>query len=194
MRPNEMRMVYGYGYWAFERVWECVLQITDEQFVQEIGYSRGSIRHQVVHIMSATQRWIIRLKQETMLGLKQLSRKFPITKFPKQSIRNAFGREPAAAAAARVRARAAAKTQWDQLRAETMAYINSLSEADLDAVVQWELPARELSAENARWEILLHVANHATDHRAQVLASFNQHFGIDTPEQDMLFYLLERSQ
>ena len=167
MRPNEMRMVYGYGYWAFERVWECVLQITDEQFVQEIGYSRGSIRHQVVHIMSATQRWIIRLKLEPMgphLAFEDFN------------------------------TRAAAKTQWDQLRAETMAYINSLSEADLDAVVQWELPARELSAENARWEILLHVANHATDHRAQVLASFNQHFGIDTPEQDMLFYLLERSQ
>ncbi len=167
MRPNEIRIVYGYGYWAFERVWECVTQITDEQFVQEIGYSRGSIRHQVVHIMSATQRWIIRLKQETMQ---------PHLDFEDFNTRSA------------------AKAKWNELRAETMAYINSLSEADLDAVVQWELPARRLSAENACWEILLHVANHATDHRTQILAMLNQHFGIDTPEQDMLFYLLERSQ
>jgi len=164
MRPNEIRMVYEYGYWAFEKVWECVTQLTDEQFVEELGYSRGSIRHQVVHMMSATQRWIIRLKQEPMqphLAFEDFN------------------------------TRAAAKSKWNELRAEAMAYVNSLSEADLDSVIHWELPARELSAENACWEILLHVANHATDHRAQILAMLNQHFDIDTPEQDMLFYLLE---
>ena len=164
MRPNEIKTIFEYGYWAFERVWECVMQLSDAQFVQELGYSRGSIRHQVVHIMSATQRWIIRLELEPMgphLAFEDFN------------------------------TRSAAKAKWDQLRADTMAYLNSLGEADLDAVVHWELPARELSAENARWEILLHVANHATDHRAQVLAMLNQNFDIHTPEQDMLFYLLE---
>jgi uncharacterized damage-inducible protein DinB len=132
--------------------------------VQEIGYSKGSIRHQVVHMMSATQRWIIRLKQEPMQ---------PHLAFEDYGTR------------------AAAKSKWDELRTEAMAYVNSLSEADLDAVVRWELPTRELIADNPRWEILLHVANHSTDHRAQILAMLNQHFGIETPEQDMLFYLLE---
>ena len=164
MRPNEIRTVFEYGYWAFEKVWDCVMQLTDKQFVGELGYSRGSIRHQVVHMMSATQRWVIRLKQEPM----QLHLAFE--DFP---------------------TRAAAKAKWDELRAEAMTYVNSLSEADLDAVVHWELPARGLVAENPRWEILLHVANHATDHRAQILAMLNQHFGLETPEQDMLFYLLE---
>jgi uncharacterized damage-inducible protein DinB len=167
VRPNEIQTVLEYGYWAFERTWECVMQVTDEQFVQEIGYSKGSIRHQMVHMMSATQRWIIRLEQKAMqahLAFEDFN------------------------------TRAAAKAKWDELRTDTMAYVNSLSEADLDAVVQWELPARGLSAENARWEILLHAANHATDHRAQILATLNQHFDIETPEQDMLFYLLERSQ
>ena len=164
MKPNEIRTVFEYGYWAFEKVWDCVMQLTDKQFVGELGYSRGSIRHQVVHIMSATQRWIIRLKQEPMQP------HLAFEDFP---------------------TRAATKTKWDELRAEALAYINSLSEADLDAVVHWELPARGLAAENPRWEILLHVANHATDHRAQILAMLNQHFSIETPEQDMLFYLLE---
>jgi len=163
MRPNEICTVYEYGYWAFEKVWECVLQLSDEQFVQEIGYSRGSIRHQVVHMMSATHRWLIRLKQEPL---------------------------PEHLAFEDYETRAKAKSKWDELRAYAMAYINSLSEADLDTVVHWELPARELSADSPRWEILLHAANHATDHRAQILAMLNQHFGIDTPEQDMLFYLL----
>ncbi len=164
MRPNEIQTIYEYGYWAFEKVWECVMQLTDEQFVQELDYSRGSIRHQVVHMMSATQRWIVRLKDEPM---------------------------QAHLANEDFNSRADAKAKWDELRAEAMVYINSLSKADLDTVVHWELPHRDLSAENPCWEILLHVANHATDHRAQVLAMLNQHFGIETPEQDMLFYLLE---
>lgn len=140
------------------------MQLTDEQFVQELGYSRGSIRHQTVHLMSATQRWIIRLRQEPMqphLAYEDFD------------------------------TRAAAKSKWDELRAETMAYINSLSEAELETVIAWELPARQMSGEHACWKILLHAANHATDHRAQILAMLNQHFGIETPEQDMLFYLLE---
>ena len=159
MRPNEIHTVFEYGYWAFEKVWDCVMQLSDEQIVQELGYSQGSISHQIVHIMSATQRWLIRLNQEPMqphLAFEDFD------------------------------TRVAAKVKWDELRADTMAYINSLSEADLDAVVHWELPARELSADSPRWEILLHVANHATDHRAQILAMLNQHFGIDTPEQDIL--------
>jgi uncharacterized damage-inducible protein DinB len=164
MRPNEIRTVFEYGYWAFEKVWDCVMQLPDEQFVQELGYSRGSIRHQVVHMMSATQRWIIRLKQEPMQ---------PHLAFEDYNTR------------------AAAKAKWDELRDEAMAYINPLSEVDLDGIIHWALPARKLAADNTCWEILLHVANHATDHRAQILAMLNQHFGIVTPEQDLLFYLLE---
>jgi len=167
MRPREIRTIYEYDYWAFEKVWECVMQLSDEQFVQELGYSQGSIRHQVIHMMSATQRWLIRLRQEAMQ---------PHLEFEDYNTR------------------AAAKAKWDELRAETMAYVNSLSAADLEAVIPWKLPARGLAAENARWEILLHAANHATDHRAQILAMLNQHFGVETPEQDMLFYLLERKE
>jgi uncharacterized damage-inducible protein DinB len=61
MRPDEIRTVFEYGYRAFDKVWECVLQMNDERFVQEPGYSRGSIRNQVVHMMDATRRWILRL-------------------------------------------------------------------------------------------------------------------------------------
>jgi len=164
MKQSEIKTVFEYSYWAFEKVWECVMQLSDEQFVQEIDYSKGSIRHQVIHMMSATQRWIIRLKQVPMR---------PHLTFEDFNTR------------------AAAKAKWDELRAEAMNYINTLNGADLEAVVHWELPVRGLAAENPRWEILLHVANHATDHRAQILALLNQHFGIETPEQDMLFYLLE---
>jgi hypothetical protein len=41
MKPNEIHTVFDYSYWAFEKLWSCVLQLTDEQFVREVAYSRG---------------------------------------------------------------------------------------------------------------------------------------------------------
>jgi uncharacterized damage-inducible protein DinB len=166
MRASEIRTIFEYGYWAFDKVWDCANRLTDKQFAQELDYSRGSIRNQVIHMMSATQRWITRLHGGTPgphLAYEDFS------------------------------TRAATIAKWDALRAETLAYVNFLTEADLDGVIHWQLPDRGMDAENTRWEILLHVANHATDHRAQILVMLNQQFGIQTVEQDLLFYLRERN-
>ncbi|MFZ1043974.1 MAG: DinB family protein [Anaerolineales bacterium] len=164
MKPNEIRTVFKYGDWAFEKVWDCVMQLTDEQFVGDLDYSRGSIRNHVIHIMSTTQRWIIRINGSEM---------------------------PPRLAFDDFLTRIVTKAKWDELRTEALKYISTLSEADLDGKVTWQMPDRNMTAENARWEILMHIANHATDHRAQILAMLNQHFDIKTPEQDFLFYLLE---
>jgi len=167
MRAAEIRTLFEYGYWAFDRTWECVMQLNDDQFVQELGYSRGSIRNQVVHMMSATGRWIVRLQGGTP-GPHLANEAFPT--------------------------RALARAKWDELRGEALAYLGRLSDSDLDGVFHWSLPDRGAEAENARWEILLHVVNHSTDHRAQVLAMLNQQFGLPTPEQDLVFYLRERDR
>ena len=45
MNANEIRKIFDYNYWAFEQVWECISQLSDQQFAQEIDYSSGSIFH-----------------------------------------------------------------------------------------------------------------------------------------------------
>ena len=164
MNPEAIRLLFEYHYWASERVWECIMTLTDEQFVQPIDYSLGSIRNQIVHVMSATQRWIKRLQQA------QVSEQL------------AFGDYPT---------RAEAKAMWDILKVATLDYVESLDQAQLDEMIAWELLGRNLQAHNTRWEILLHLANHATDHRAQILAMLHTQFGANTIEQDLIFYLAD---
>ena len=164
MNPTSIRTLFGYTYWAFDLVWECIAQLSDEQFLEEINYSTGSIRNHVVHLMSGTNRWVKRLQGDDVP---------PHLYYEDFTTRDA------------VRAR------WDILRDETLAYVAGLDQKQLNETIPWELPARGLKLENRRWEILQHVANHATDHRSQMLAMLNTRFGIKTVEQDMLFYLLE---
>ena len=154
--------LFDYTVWAFDQVWGCVDELTDEQFCMEIDYSRGSIRNQFVHVMSATARWIQRLQgrllephlsyegYKTILGTRQ---------------------------------------QWNASFNDIREYLATLDEQKLREVVHWELPARNMSSLNQRTEILLHVLNHATDHRAQILAMLHYSFHAKTVEQDLIFYL-----
>jgi uncharacterized damage-inducible protein DinB len=40
------------------------------------------------------------------------------------------------------------------------------------------------------WQVLLHVANHAMDHRAQLLRALHD-LGVETKSQDYIFYVYE---
>jgi len=165
MTPEAIHLLYDYTYWASERVWGCIMQLTDEQFTRDLDYSMGSIRNQVVHLMSGTRRWMERLQGIAIS---------PHLLFEEYSTR------------------AAAKTQWDAMKVEVLDYIYSLDQARLDAIVHLEIPSRNVSVDRRRWPLLLHIANHATDHRAQILSLLHHHFGVKTVEQDMFFYLVER--
>jgi uncharacterized damage-inducible protein DinB len=164
MTPEAMRRLFAYHYWASEKVWDCILSLTDKQFTQSIEYSVGSIRNHVVHVMSASGRWIQRLQG---VAVKP---HLDFEDYP---------------------TRALAKAKWDAMKAEMLTYIESLNQAQLDKQVEWELPAHGIRAANTRWEVLLQVVNHGTDHRAQILAMLHHHFGVQTVEQDLIFYLVE---
>jgi uncharacterized damage-inducible protein DinB len=41
------------------------------------------------------------------------------------------------------------------------------------------------------WQVLLHVVNHGTDHRAQILRLLND-MGVETAYQDFIFHVYEQ--
>jgi len=164
MKTNEIKTIFDYNFWAFDRVWVCICQLSDEQFVEEIDYSTGSIRNIVAHMMSANRNWMGRLQD---------------TEMPARLVYEDF------VSLSQTRAK------WDDLRKEFLDFLASLTEEQLEEALSWELPARGLKSDNPRWEILLHLANHATDHRAQILAILHHHFQVKTVEQDMIYYLAE---
>ena len=50
------------------RVWDSIAQITDEQFLADDAYSRGSIRNLIVHLASTDRHWMIGLRDAQDVG------------------------------------------------------------------------------------------------------------------------------
>jgi uncharacterized damage-inducible protein DinB len=130
-----------------------------------LGYSLGSIRNIVIHLISAQRRWLCRLREAP------LAAHLPFEAYPSRKL---------------------VRLEWQVAREECLQYLASLTSADLAQAVTYTIANRCVETSTTRWEILVHLVNHATDHRSQILALLNSQFGIATPEHDFIIYLWER--
>lgn len=158
-----IRTLYDYSYWAHRQVWACIAQLTDAQFARDFDWSHGSIHAQVVHTMGAEWIWFERLRG---------------------------GWPRAMLAPADYPTRDAVRARWDEIEADVRAYLATLDDAQLVENVHYRSTKGDAHV-NVMWEILLHVVNHGTDHRAQIMAALNQ-MGAPTVEQDFIFFLRAR--
>jgi uncharacterized damage-inducible protein DinB len=167
MEPEAIRELYEYSYWAFDLIWPSIDGLSDEQFRLDLGYSAGSIRNQIIHLISSHRRWLHRLQ----------------------------GREPARHLAFDdFQTRSSVADEWKVARSEMMEYINSLDRDALAGMISYQIPGRAINASHHRWQILMQLVNHATDHRAQMLTLLNTQFNIETPEQDFIIFLWRKGQ
>jgi uncharacterized damage-inducible protein DinB len=157
--------LFEYSFWAFDLIWPRIEQLNNDQFSQDIGYSLGSIRNEVIHLISSHRRWLHRLQDQ------EVPKHLEFSAFPTIN---------------------SARKEWDQGKKEILDYVNSLNHVSLNELVPYQIPSRSVDAADSRWRILMHLINHSTDHRAQILAVLNMHFGIDTPEQDFILYLWQK--
>jgi uncharacterized damage-inducible protein DinB len=84
--------------------------------------------------------------------------------------------------------RAALETVWPEVQDKWLAWAERASEAELNRVVEYISILDGQKARTPAWQIVLHVVNHATLHRGQVMGMLRQ-MGIAPPHTDlMLFY------
>jgi uncharacterized damage-inducible protein DinB len=84
--------------------------------------------------------------------------------------------------------RAAIRHYWDSVEQNMRVYLDHLSDDQL-----MEKPCPGEDSNLYAWQVLLHVANHGTDHRAQILRLLND-LGVKTTSQDYIFYTYEHPE
>ncbi|MCL4252364.1 MAG: DinB family protein [Anaerolineae bacterium] len=80
------------------------------------------------------------------------------------------------------------RAYWDGVEARMREYLATLTDAIL-----FTKPFPDGEDENLiLWQVLLHVANHGTDHRAQLLRMIHD-LGVKTGPQDFIFYVYDHA-
>lgn len=123
-----------------------------------MDYSHGSVRDQIVHLISADDTWFS--------GLPGVVIPEPLNPadFPdRESIR----------------------AHWDNVEQNMRDYL-----AELRDDMLFDKPLEGEDKDLILWQVLLHVANHGTDHRAQLLRLLND-LGVKTTSQDYIFYIFD---
>ncbi len=160
MNADAFRHFYDYHFSENRKLWDSyVTPLTDEQFTRDVDYSHGSIRNQLVHLISADDTWFSPLR-----GIDVPQPLDPAI-FDDRKIIRAY---------------------WDNVEQNMRDYLANLRDDML-----FEKPFAEGEDKDLiLWQVLLHVANHGTDHRAQLLRDLND-LGVKTTSQDYIFYIFD---
>lgn len=161
MNAAAFRHLYEYHFAQNHNLWNAlVAHMPLEQFRQPAVYSRGSIREQILHLIEAEETWFCEL----------------IYTPPAEPLPEPDGDD-----------RPAIRAYWDRVEGMLRGYLNNLRD---DMLMTTPIRYPEEDKDLIVWQVLLHVVNHATDHRAQLLRQVHD-LGIETPYQDYIFYAYE---
>ena len=162
MSVDLIRGLYDYHRWANRRLFDVALALGEDLASRDVGkqFSYTTIRRMFGHLYGADRIWLTRWTGGSMTAV-------PGGEFaPLASIR----------------------APWDDLERDQQAYIERLSPADLERVIQYS------NAEGKQFRaplgpLLQHVANHATHHRSEIATMLTMANG-SPPDTGLATYLL----
>jgi len=161
MNADAFRQFYGYHFAENRTLWDrYVTQLSPDQFTQAVGYSHGSVRDQLLHLMDVDEGWFSELR-----GVAPAEPGPPTNGDDRHSIR----------------------ARWDSVEQGMREYLVLLRD---DMLFDKPIAEPDEDKDLIVWQVLLHVVNHGTDHRAQLLRTLND-LGVATTSQDYIFYVYD---
>ncbi len=161
MNANAFRHFYEYHFTENRKIWETnITSLSHEQFTQAVDYSHGSVRDQIIHLMSVDEVWFSELR-----GVEPSEPLSPAKLDDREIIR----------------------AHWDSVEQGMRDYLATLRD---DMLFDKPIKEPEEDKNLIVWQVLLHVVNHGTDHRAQLLRLLHD-LGVKTASQDYIFYVYD---
>lgn len=161
MVPKPVLLTHlDYTAWANSRLLEACSALAGEDLRRDLRSSHGGVLGTLRHIYYAEQIWLTRLAAP--------GQTFQIPD-PEPEFEDL-------------------KREWPAVWQRFRQWLEALPDDDLET----ELRSRRLNGEAfhlERWKVLLHVVNHSTLHRGQVMGQLRQ-LGAAPPPTDIFFYYL----
>ncbi len=136
---EHVRGTYAYNEWANSRLLDAAARLTDEQLTSERGGSRGSLAENLAHLVNTQVGWSDVISEADFT---------PQPPLPEKDIM------------------AALRTRFGESHARLREITDGLTPESLAAVVRRERGGQMHGY--PRWQMLLHLATHGTQHRAEI--------------------------
>jgi uncharacterized damage-inducible protein DinB len=153
-----------YLLWADRLVLRAVREVREEDLTRDAGVSFKSILGTLAHILGSERMWLSRF-----VGTS-LNRVPSIEDFPD---------------------RMTWVLGWEETAAQIEAFLAGLTDEQLAAPLTWTNTRGETRT-LPLWQLVMHLVNHATYHRGQVISLLRQ-MGYPAPSTDLFVYFCERA-
>lgn len=164
MQKSDILLLFDYNYWATHRILAAAEKVSQEIFVAPVEHSWDSLRSTLVHMMSAEWVWRQRCQEQSSPTAHLRPDDFPTL--------------------------AALRERWQTEEQAMRGYLNSLSDEQLAQTIDYKTlggaPNRDIL-----WQLLAHVANHGTQHRAECAVLLSE-LGYSPGDVDIIVYLREK--
>ena len=140
MTVEDLKRIFDYSYWANTRMFEVVSKLTQEQFVQPVAGSYGSVRNTLVHMLSAEWGWLSRC------GGSNRGNALKPDDYPTVD---------------------SLRATWSKVERDMLDFLSKLKDEDLRRIVEFALPGSEKRSMSLG-ELMHHAFVHGVHHRGQV--------------------------
>jgi uncharacterized damage-inducible protein DinB len=160
MKPH-FAMMAGYNAWCNERIYDVAAQLSDADYRADRGAFFRSVHGTLNHLLVTDRIWLKRFS-----GTGEAPNRLDAILFENlNDLRDARHKE-------------------DE---RIVAYIDSLSEADLGGRIRYKTITNPVEIEQPLAPALIHFFNHQTHHRGQVHCLLTG-FGLEAPSLDLILF------
>jgi uncharacterized damage-inducible protein DinB len=163
MKIADVHDLFAYHDWANLLILNKAAQLLPEQYMQPTSFSWGNMHGTLVHLLDSDNGWRL-LCQHGQVTFAMKPDEYPTFDSLTQ--------------------------RWAHERTEMWAYLNSLSDDDMQKLIVYEV--EEGTRRRLLWHCLFHVVNHGMQHRSECAAMLTD-FGQSPGDLDFTHFLNERA-
>jgi uncharacterized damage-inducible protein DinB len=162
MNKQDILTLYKYNQWANAKILNAAANLTREQFQAPASFPHGGLQGTLVHIMFAE--WIWRKRWEgTSPTFRLKPEDFPTVE--------------------------SLCTRWAEEERQLMDFVDELSDEKLNSTFHYSSTRGEPFTD-ILWQVMAHVVNHGTQHRAEAAAMLTE-LGHSPGDIDLIYFLRE---
>jgi uncharacterized damage-inducible protein DinB len=160
MNVDDMRTLFAYDRWAWDRVLNQVAQLTPDQYDALAPVPHGSLRGTLVHALSANNIWLRRFKGESPAAhIKEIE--LPT-----------FGEF---------------LERWKVEQQARQVFLDTLTDSELNDTIKYKT-TKGAPQQEVLWHLLAHMVNHGTQHRSEA-AMLLTTYGRSPGDLDVIVFL-----